>query len=135
MRAFAIGFLAALACTGSAFAAPSHYDLKARIDPRTGVITAHMTMTLQPADLTPETGFLLGQRFKLSRMSAPAATVPAAPAEVAHLDRVQRIPVKLPARPTRPVTLTLDYSGPLADPEETDGVAFRAPDLMELRLE
>lgn len=134
MRAFATGLLAAF-CAGSALAAPSHYDLKASIDPATGELKAHLVLTLQPQDLKPETGFLLGQRFRLSHMDAgKGAKVTARPAEVPHLDRVQRITLKLPAQPTRPVRLTLDYSGPLADPQEKDSVAFRG-DLMELRLE
>jgi hypothetical protein len=48
---------------------------------------------------------------------------------------VQRITVKLPGQPARPVRLTLDYSGPLGEADDKDSVAFRAPDLMELRLE
>lgn len=135
MRALAAMIAGAMLFATAAQAAPSHYDLKARIDPKTGKLTAHLVLTLQPQDLKPETGFLLGQRFKLSHMDAgPGAKVTAAPAEVAHLDRVQRITLKLPAQPTRPVRLTLDYTGPLADAEDKDSVAFRG-DLMELRLE
>jgi hypothetical protein len=133
MRVFLIA--AALASLAApALAAPSHYDLKAHVDPRTGRLSAHLVMTLEPQDLKPETGFLLGQRFRLTKMSAPGAKVTAAPAEVPHLEHVQRITLKLPARPVRPVKLTLDYSGPLADPQDKDSVAFRG-DLMELRLE
>lgn len=138
MRALTIGMLAAMAGAGAALAEPSHYDLKARIDPATGRLTAHLVMTLQPQDLKDETGFLLGRRFRLTHMSArgaPGAVVTAAPAEVAHLDRVQRVSLKLKRAPARPVVLTLDYAGPLADAEDKDAVAWRAPDLMELRLE
>jgi hypothetical protein len=127
--------VAAGAFAGQAWAAPSHFDLKAHIDPQTGLLTAHMVMTLQPEDLKQETGFLLGDRFKLSRMAAGAGnTVTTAPAEVAHLDHVQRVTLKLAKPPTAPVKLVLDYQGPLADPTEKNSVAFR-PDLMELRLE
>jgi hypothetical protein len=132
----ALIFASALGLATAAQAQPSHYDLKAHIDPKTGKLNAHLVITLQPQDLTPETGFLLGERFKLSHMDAGGgAKVTVAPAEVAVLKHVQRITVKLPGQPTRPVRLTLDYSGPLGEADDKDSVAFRAPDLMELRLE
>jgi hypothetical protein len=126
--------IAAAALAAAAQAQPSHYDVKARIDPRTGVISAHVVLTLQPQDLTPETGFVLGQRFKLSKVQAGGgAQITTTPFQVAHI-HVQRVGLKFPAQPTRPVTLTLDYSGPLTDPEDKESVSFRS-DLMELRLE
>lgn len=132
MRAFTIGLAAAL-CAGSALAAPSHYDVRARID-ASGVLTAHVVLTLQPGDLKPETGFVLGQRFKLTQVQAGgAAAVAVSPFQVAHI-HVQRIGLKFPAQPTRPIKLLLDYTGPLTDAEDKESVSFRG-DLMELRLE
>jgi hypothetical protein len=114
--------------------AASHYDLKARID-RKGVITAHLVMTLDPADLKAETGFVFSRRFKVTRLEAsPGVTLTTTPTTVLHMENLQRITLAQAAQPTEPVRLVLDYTGPLRDPKDKSDVAFRK-DLMELRLE
>jgi aminopeptidase N len=139
VRALAAALLLAVTTAAAAMAAPeptpSHYYLKGTIQPKTGVMTARLTITLQPQDVVDDTAFLLGARFNIRRADAgPGVKVTSEPLDLPPLGKLTRLKLAFAKRPTRPVILHIDYAGPLRAADDPDGNAYSAK-LMELRLE
>jgi hypothetical protein len=125
-----------LTATGAASASPAapaaHYAIRATITPARQVL-ATVVITLPPDEVGREAVFALGDRFTLRRVDGgPDAKIHFEAANKPLRD-LQKIIFDFDRAPTRPVTLTFVYEGPLAPPGDKNGVV--TADMMELGLE
>jgi hypothetical protein len=130
------GSILVLALGVAAAADPAHYELRAHIDPAAGTIAAKLTMQLPPEEAKVGSGYLLGDRFKVTSVDAGKD----ASFETAKTDKpfpgLQLVTVRAKAGAAAPRRIHIAYEGPLnVPPGGGSPVVMAAPERVELFLD
>ena len=125
--------LAAAAClgTGTAFAAPPHYDVAALFDPA-GQLDADVTVTLSEGET--EKAFLLSRRFTLQPMDLPSGVTMTVEAAEAPMPGLNKYAFHLAGPAAGPVKLRFRYAGPIVTEYDSGNKPLR-PEGYELFLD
>lgn len=89
--------------------APSHYDVRLKVDVGASSLEAQTTITLAPQDVRPEQAFSLGAGYRITEAQSDHAVVETPGSET----RSQRITVRPHPGYAGPVVVRLSYAGPL----------------------
>lgn len=135
-----VGFLAIAGCATQTPVAPptlehAHYALNARIAPNTGMLSAHLVLTLRPEDVKDGTALLMGNWYEIYKLDAGSGVEVSMEQVEKPLPHLRKIVLHFAHAPTAPVVLTFDYTGPLTPPGSDKKDLIFSPDAMELTLE
>lgn len=127
-------------CATQMPAAPSpaehaHYDVSARIAPDTGMLSAHVVITLRPEDAKNGTAFFMGNWYDIRKLDAGPGVEVSMEQVDKPLPHVRKMVLHFAHAPMAPVVLTFDYSGPLNQPGSDRKDQAFSSDVMELTLE
>lgn len=137
------GFVWLLALAGCATQIPTappplehaHYDVSARITPDTGVLSAHVVITLRPEDVKDGTAFYMGNWYDLRKLDAGPGVEVSMEQVDKPLPHLRKMVLHFAHPPTAPVVLTFDYDGPLNPPGGDKKDLIFSPEVIELTLE
>jgi hypothetical protein len=115
--------------------AHAHYDVTAKIAPDTGMLTAHVVLTLRPEDVHDGSAFVIGDWYDLRKVDAGPDVKLTMDTTDKPLKHLRKIVLSFARQPAGPIVLTMDYDGPLNEPGADEKDNSFSPDVMELNLE